>query len=148
MNERLAGLVKELAIARENQEANRRLALEMVEAVEASDVFKEHFEASKTWSDEVERLTKELKEVGLAAFIYDPTEKQLHPAVQVKEYETVAIPDADALLDYAIQHGHSLLKLDAKKVEAVAKAGGIPNKLAPVTIEPRVTISTDLSEYI
>ena len=72
-------------------------------------------------------------------------QKQVHPAVAIKEFTVLAYEDGDALA-YCQSHLPQALKLDKKVFEKAASA--INLDFVHVRKEPRATIAKDLTAYL
>ncbi len=84
-----------------------------------------------------------LREMALAAFEADPTNKKPGPGVGIRDSSVYVYRPEDAF-EWAKEHG-MCLKLDEGAYKALLKAGQAPGT---VTTEPVATIATDLAKAL
>ena len=96
-----------------------------------------------------DRLVKEEATIRVAALDHYTATGETRPTrgVQIKLYGTVAYDPAYAL-DYAKREAPMFLSLDTKSWERAVKAMPAPPDFVTIGQEPRVTLATDLSEYL
>jgi len=92
-------------------------------------------------------LDRMVREQALEAFNADGSRRP-HPAVTVKEFTVVTIPDEMKAREWSFTNFRPALKLDAKVFEKAVKDGTVPAELATVATEARAQIATDLSKYL
>lgn len=101
-------------------------------------------DAQRQIDDQISSLENDIREVALSEFAENQV-KDLG-GVQVKIF-TIMEYDDQAATDYCLSHNHaSLLKLDKRKFEKVAKE--LQPDFVTIKEEPRAQIASDLSDYL
>ena len=139
----LTAAVERLARAREI-EAHEKKALAAVQAV-IDEKFGKALAKAKLCLIAARNESMEAAGIVRVQAIQSAANLRRHPAVTIKQYETIEYEDADAH-KYCRKHFPSVLKLNRRAFEKIAKVADLD--FVTFGSEPRATIKRDLSAWL
>ena len=148
MNEDMNVLVAAIAKGRQQIQDYKESAANVQAQIDESDLgsqlrFAKELQAFH--ADNIAALEDKLKTLALAE--YDGENKQVHPAVMVKQFKVIDY-DPEAMKEWAMVHQHpGLLNLNKAAANKVATGPTAP-AFVVIEFEDRAQIKSDLSEYL
>ena len=139
--------LKDVAFARETVESTKRLAQAVEEAIAQTEngirlaELRLSLNEYKTALGDVEDAYR-----AQCVAAYQSTGEKQQPGGVVKVYKSLTY-DTGLAVEWSLKHGHAqLLKLNTTAFEKVAKELAL--EFVEATEEPRMTLASDLSEYL